>query len=87
MSGIDTTEALGMAAAVFSTSSFLPQAIRLLVRKETAAVSLVTYIVFAIGVALWLAYGVALGRWSIILANAITLIFVGAIIAAKLRYG
>lgn len=84
---ISSVEAIGSAAAVLTTSAFLPQTIRLLVRKDTAAISLSMYVIFATGVALWLAYGIALGRWPIILANAVTLAFALAIIAAKLRYG
>jgi MtN3 and saliva related transmembrane protein len=32
-------------------------------------------------VALWLAYGVALGAWPIVVANAVTLALAGAILA------
>jgi MtN3 and saliva related transmembrane protein len=87
LSNGQATEAVGAIAAVLTTASFVPQAVRLLVRKETRAISLTMYLVFGIGVALWLVYGVAIGRWPIIAANAITLALVCAIIAAKLRYG
>ena len=43
--------------------------------------------VFTVGIALWLVYGLALGAWPIVLANAITLALAGAILAMKLRYG
>jgi MtN3 and saliva related transmembrane protein len=87
MAPFDTTEAVGALAAVLTTASFVPQAVRLLVRRDTAAISLTMYLVFAVGIALWLVYGIALGRWPIILANVVTLGLVLAIIAAKLRYG
>jgi MtN3 and saliva related transmembrane protein len=83
----DATEAVGALAAALTTASFVPQAVRLIARKDTAAISLTMYLVFAVGIALWLVYGLALGRWPIIAANVVTLALVGAIIAAKLRYG
>ena len=45
------------------------------------------YSTFTLGVALWLAYGVALAAWPIVVANAITLALAGAILGMKLRYG
>ncbi|MNT99014.1 hypothetical protein D3C72_2417450 [compost metagenome] len=44
------------------------------------------YSVFTAGVALWLVYGLALGAWPIVVANAITLTLAGTILAMKLRY-
>jgi MtN3 and saliva related transmembrane protein len=44
------------------------------------------YTVFACGVALWLTYGLLLGAWPIVAANAVTLGLAVAILAMKLRY-
>ena len=41
---------------------------------------------FCIGVFLWLVYGILLGALPIILANAVTLVLAGLILALKLRY-
>ena len=41
---------------------------------------------FTCGVGLWLAYGVMLGAWPIVAANAITLALALAILGMKLRY-
>jgi MtN3 and saliva related transmembrane protein len=38
-------------------------------------------------VALWLAYGVVLGAWPIVVANAITLVLAVSILLMKLRGG
>lgn len=84
---MDKVELIGGVAAVLTTGSFVPQAVRLLARKETAAVSLTMYVMFAGGVALWLVYGLFVGSWSIIAANAVTLVLALAIVAAKLRWG
>jgi MtN3 and saliva related transmembrane protein len=45
------------------------------------------YIIFTIGVAFWLAYGIFLDSLPMILANAVTLGLAGTILALKLRYG
>jgi len=75
------------AAAVLTTVAFVPQAIHIIRFKETRAISLQMYVVFASGVALWLVFGVMIWNWPIIAANAITLALALAIIRMKLRYG
>jgi MtN3 and saliva related transmembrane protein len=42
------------------------------------------YTAFTAGVALWLTYGIALGQWPIIVANAITLALAATILATKI---
>ena len=41
---------------------------------------------FALGVALWLVYGLMLGAWPIVIANVITLSLAITILVMKLRY-
>jgi MtN3 and saliva related transmembrane protein len=74
-------------AAILTTAAFLPQAVHILRYKETRGISLLMYAAFASGVALWLAFGVMIGNWPIILANAVTLALSLAILGMKLRYG
>ena len=45
------------------------------------------YSAFTLGVALWLLYGVALGSWPIIMANAVTLTLASAILIMRVRFG
>jgi MtN3 and saliva related transmembrane protein len=47
----------------------------------------VTQSAFALGVALWLAYGIMIGDAPIIFANGVTFVLVVVILAMKLRYG
>lgn len=79
--------AIGLAAAVFTTVSFLPQAIRIIKLKETRDISLLTYILLEGGIVLWLVYGIMLGKMPIILANAITLFFTTVILFLKIKFG
>jgi MtN3 and saliva related transmembrane protein len=78
---------IGSIAATLTTLCWLPQALHIIRTRDTAAISLLTYSVFALGIALWLCYGLLLGNWPIIGSNTVTLIPVLVIIALKLRHG
>jgi MtN3 and saliva related transmembrane protein len=54
MTYIDT---LGAIAAILTTVSFLPQALRIHRSKDTSAISFWMYLIFSLGVLLWLIYG------------------------------
>ena len=55
--------------------------------KTARDVSLPTFAAFALGVGLWLAYGIVRQEPPIIVWNAITLVLAGAILAMKLKFG
>jgi MtN3 and saliva related transmembrane protein len=76
---------IGMAAAVLSTSSFLPQALRVLRTRDTQAISLAMYALFTTGVALWGIWGLILVQWPVVIANGITLVLAGLILTLKVR--
>ena len=76
---------LGYLAAALTTLSFVPQALLTLRTRNVAGISLGMYSAFTAGVALWLAYGVVLGEWPIIVANALTLALAAVILVMKLR--
>jgi MtN3 and saliva related transmembrane protein len=78
---------LGYIAATLTTVAFVPQAWRTLRTRDTRALSLLMYLVFTVGIAFWLAYGLVLGSWPIIVSNALTLLLAGTILALKLRHG
>jgi MtN3 and saliva related transmembrane protein len=76
---------IGSIAATLTTVSFIPQVIKLLATRHTKDISLSMYIIFTLGVALWLVYGVMLERLPIILSNAVTLCLSGTIIYIKIK--
>ena len=80
-------EWLGYAAAVLTTGSFIPQAVMTIRSRDTRGISRGMYIIFVIGVALWLAYGIYIDSLPMILANVVTIGLAGTILALKLRYG
>jgi len=77
---------IGLVAAVCTTISFLPQAIKVIKTKRTKDLSLAMYLTFSIGVFLWLVYGIMISELPVIIANAITLIFASTILVIKLKY-
>jgi len=81
---VTSTDLLGYCAATLTTLSFLPQAMLTLRTRNVSGISLGMYSAFTLGVALWLAYGVVLGEWPIIIANALTLALASVILALKL---
>lgn len=89
MSGLDgvVTQSIGMVAALLTTCSFLPQAIKVIRTRQTKDLSLAMYVAFTAGVGLWLIYGLLLGQWPVILANAITLVLAAIILTMKIRHG
>jgi MtN3 and saliva related transmembrane protein len=81
------TEWMGYAAATLTTLSFVPQAWHTFRTRDVRGISLGMYSAFTLGVALWLVYGVMLGAWPVIVANAITLALAAAILAMKIVLG
>ncbi len=75
---------LGFCAAFLTTISFLPQAVKVLKTRDTAALSLGMYSIFTAGVALWLAYGWLKADKAVFIANLVTLLLAASILAMKL---
>jgi MtN3 and saliva related transmembrane protein len=76
----------GYVAATLTTLAFVPQAVKTLRTRDTRSISLYMYLVFTVGVAFWLLYGIALHSWPMIVSNTVTLGLAGTILAMKLRW-
>ena len=74
---------VGYAAAALTTGSFLPQALHTLRTRDVSGISMGMYCAFTLGVALWLAYGLLLHEWPIIIANLLTLALAATILGTK----
>lgn len=81
------TSLVGAVAAICTTLAFLPQVVLTLKSRDTSGISLVMYLVFSFGVAMWLVYGLILMQWPLIIANFLTLALAAAVLTMKLRYG
>jgi MtN3 and saliva related transmembrane protein len=82
-----SADLIGSLAATLTTVAFIPQVLQVYRTRHTHDISLGMYISFIAGVALWLAYGLLLGSWPIIIANGITLGLAGAVLIMKIRFG
>jgi len=72
---IDKVVTIGAMAAVASTVSFIPQAIKIIRTRDTGGISTGMYAVTVFGFILWTIYGVLLREWPIVASNGICLIF------------
>ena len=79
-------EFFGYFAAVLTTAAFLPQLIKTLRTKKAEDVSLVTLIMFIIGVGSWIIYGYKISSTPILIANIITLILNLFILISKIYF-
>lgn len=75
-----------MAAAVLTTAAFAPQAVKAWQSRSTKDVSLAMFAMMVTGNSLWLVYGIMINDMPLMIANAVTLLLAGAILAAKIRY-
>lgn len=83
---MNTFTIIGLVAATCTTISFLPQAIQIIKTKNTKDLSLAMYLLFTVGVFLWLVYGVMISDAPVIIANAITFLFTSTILMMKIKY-
>jgi MtN3 and saliva related transmembrane protein len=80
-------DAVGYIAATLTTIAFVPQAWKTWKTRSAAGVSLRMYAIFTLGVALWLAYGLMIGAWPVIVANVVTLVLSLFILVMRLKLG
>ncbi len=79
-------EIFGYIAAILTTAAFLPQLIKTLKTKKADDVSLITLIMFIIGVLCWIIYGYKISSIPILVANLITLILNLLILISKIYF-
>ena len=82
----DKVELFGYIAAILTTLAFLPQLIKTLKTKKAEDVSLITLIMFLIGVFSWIIYGFKISSNPILIANIITFILNLLILVFKIIY-
>lgn len=76
---------MGFVAAAMTSLSFVPQAVLVLRTGNTTGISLMMYLMFTLGVALWALYGISIKSWPVALANGLTLILALCILSVTLR--
>lgn len=80
----DSTELIGLAAAILTTVAFAPQVVRTW-QMGGHELSWTMLALFGTGVAMWFVYGWLLGSAPLLLANGLTLIQVVLMAGVKFR--
>ena len=78
---------IGYLAATLTTASFVPQAWLTFKTRDVRGISLAMYSAFTAVVAMWLAYGILISAWPIVIANTITLLLAAGILGMRIRFG
>lgn len=77
---------VGLAAGTLTTISFVPQVLKIWHSKHADDISASMFIIFIIGVALWLLYGINIHALPVIIANAVTLLLASTILVLKVYF-
>jgi MtN3 and saliva related transmembrane protein len=77
---------IGYAAGTLTTIAFVPQLVKILRTRSARDVSLGMFVLFMVGVVLWLVYGWFRGDMVLIAANTVTLALSLAILFCKLWF-
>ena len=86
MEPMQLTDVLGYTAAALTTVSFVPQVWRTLRTRDVSGISLKMYSLFTLGIAVWLAYGIALKQTPMLVANSISLVLACAVLVMRIRF-
>ncbi len=78
---------VGVAAGLFSMSSFVPQILKIWRERDASGVSLRMFAVTVTAFTLWTIYGLLQGSWPIAGSNAVCLALAAAIVALRLKFG
>jgi MtN3 and saliva related transmembrane protein len=84
---IEFGEGLGLVAGVLTTSSFVPQIIRVFKLRSAHEISVYFSILLLAGFGLWIVYGVMDGLLPIIFWNSLNIVFISIILYAQFKFG
>ena len=82
-----TEELFGFLGGTLITIAMIPQVYRLFKLRSAREISLTFTALFLVGGIFWLTYGLVLMRPSLIYANVASIILVGLMLFAKLKWG
>ena len=77
---------VGFLAAICTTVSFIPQAVKVYKTRRTEDISFGMFLLMTTGVAFWDVYGFMIGALPVILANSVTLVLSAYILVMKIKY-
>ncbi|MEK7287614.1 MAG: SemiSWEET transporter [Elusimicrobiota bacterium] len=82
---MDSLTLLGLAAACCTSASYFPQVIKSWRTGKTKDISLLMYLLLAVGIILWLVYGILRRDTALIFANSVSLVATFIILFLKAR--
>ncbi len=83
---VSLVEDIGFVAAFLTTAAFVPQLMRVMKLRSAREISLGTFLMFSVGVFMWLMYGIYTGSRPVIASNVVTLVLSVSILILKLKY-
>jgi MtN3 and saliva related transmembrane protein len=81
-----SVEHIGVLAGTLTTTAFLPQVWKIWRTRTANDISYGMFTMFALGVFLWLVYGILINAPSIIFANGITFVLATLVIVLKVYF-
>lgn len=81
-----THDWIGLLAGALTTFAFIPQVIKIWRSKKADDISISTFLLFTVGVALWVVFGIQTASLPVTLANAVTMVLALVILILKYRY-
>jgi MtN3 and saliva related transmembrane protein len=78
---------VGYLAGLLILISLIPQIVKSWKTKSTRDLSLARYLIYTLGVVLWLVYGAMINSGPMVISNGIALLLAGSIIFLKIKYG
>lgn len=79
-------EILGYLAEICTAVCFLPQTLKTIQSKQVKNLSKASYIIYNLGIACWLIYGIYLQSLQMIIFNFIGLVFGGIVLYMIFKY-
>lgn len=76
---------VGYLAAICMVAGYLPQAIHTIRTRDTSGIALPTFTMMGLGSVFFVAQGILLSNWPLVITNVITGICSGIILAIKIR--
>jgi MtN3 and saliva related transmembrane protein len=84
---LNTVGVIGIVAGIFTSSSLLPQVIKILKEKKVEDLSMTMFVSLLIGIILWVIYGIMRDDWPIIVTNSFSVLLNFLILFLKFKYG
>jgi MtN3 and saliva related transmembrane protein len=83
---MEQLEYLGFAAGFFSMIAFIPQVYKTYKIKSAKDISIQTFIIFTIGIILWITYGFLFNKPAIYITNIFMFVVSSSQIVLKIKY-